>query len=355
MHIFVAGGAGYIGSVLVPHLLSQGHQVTVLDRLFFGETLAAAKATYGNALRIVQGDTRWFSATHLQGADAVIDVAGISNDPACEMEPELTRNVNVEGGRRLLKLAREAGVRRYVYSSSCSVYGHGEGLGLQETSNRNPVSTYARSKVDMEDSLFEMGARHGGTFEVTALRLATVFGLSPRMRFDLAVNVMTKNAYVARRITVDGGGRQWRPFVHVADVAEAFSLVVQADAKRVAGEVFNVGSTTNNVRILNLAFRVRDAIPGTEIVHAPTDPDSRDYNVAFDKVTNVLGYQTTRTIDMGIAEVLRELKEGNLDPDERRWYTIKQYLFLREAERAMRQMALDGRLLSDKPREPITA
>src|SRR5205807_911993 len=121
-----------------------------------------------------------------------------------------------------------------------------------------------------------------GALEVCVLRLATVFGLSPRMRFDLAINVMTKNAYVARRITVDGGGRQWRPFVHVRDVANAITLALAGDVSNVAGAVFNVGSDQNNVQILNLAFRVRDAIPGTEVVHAPTDPDLRDYHVSFD-------------------------------------------------------------------------
>jgi nucleoside-diphosphate-sugar epimerase len=185
--------------------------------------------------------------------------------------------------------------------------------------------------------------------DVTCLRLATVFGLSPRMRFDLAINVMTKNAYVNRRITVDGGGRQWRPFVHVRDVARAFEAVLGADRSALAGEIFNVGSDTNNVQVLNLAFRVRDAIPGTEIVHAPTDPDLRDYNVCFDKVRKALDFRVEHTIDDGIREVLAALREGAVDPDERRWYTLKQYVFLREAERAHRDLAVNGKLLSAGP------
>jgi nucleoside-diphosphate-sugar epimerase len=166
------------------------------------------------------------------------------------------------------------------------------------------------------------------------------------MRFDLAVNVMTKNAYVARRIVVDGGGRQWRPFVHVKDVAHAFSLALTKDAKIVSGEVFNVGADTSNVQILNLAFRVRDAIPGTEVAHAPTDPDLRDYNVAFEKAHEALGFKETCSIDDGIREVLAALKSGAVDPDDRRWYTLKQYLFLRDAERAVAELGIDGRLLS---------
>lgn len=346
MNVLVAGGAGYIGSVLVPMLLDKGHTVTVLDRLYFGDTLAKAKAKHGAKLTIVKGDIRSFEPSVLKGIEGIVDLSGISNDPSCELEPELTKSVNIDGGKRLVVLAREAGVRRYVYSSSCSVYGHGEGLGLTETSNRHPVSLYARAKVEVEDFLMENGKASGGKFEAVALRLATVFGLSPRMRFDLAINVMTKNAYVGRRITVDGGGRQWRPFVHVRDVAAGFALALESDAKVVAGQVFNLGADTSNVQILNLAFRVRDAIPGTEVVHAPTDPDLRDYNVAFEKAHKVLGFRESMSIDDGIREVLAALKEGQIDPDERRWYTLKQYLFLREAERAVRDMGIEGKLLT---------
>jgi nucleoside-diphosphate-sugar epimerase len=232
------------------------------------------------------------------------------------------------------------GIRRYVFSSSCSVYGHGEDLGLNEASARRPASLYARAKAEVEDFLASCKG-----LTTTTLRLATVFGVSPRMRFDLAVNVMTKNAYVARRITVDGGGRQWRPFVHVRDAARAFELALTADEATIRGQVFNVGASANNVQILNLAFRVRDAVPGTEIVHAPTDPDLRDYNVSFEKVERVLGFCAEKTIDDGIREVLAALREGVVDPDDRRWYTLKQYAFLRDAERAHRDLAIDGALL----------
>jgi nucleoside-diphosphate-sugar epimerase len=355
MHVFVAGGAGYIGSVFVPLLLEQGHRVTVLDRLYFGDTLGRAQARFGEKLRVVRGDVRAFDRALLAGVDAVVDLSGISNDPSCELEPELTRNVNVDGARRLASAALEQGVRRYVYSSSCSVYGHGEGLGLTETSARHPVSLYARAKADVED--FLLGSKDlritsqglpkvGQGMEVCVLRLATVFGLSPRMRFDLAINVMTKNAYVGRRITVDGGGRQWRPFVHVRDAARAFELGLTSDAAKVAGQVFNVGSDASNVQILNLAFRVRDAVPGTEVVHAPTDPDLRDYNVSFDKVHRVLSFTAEKSVDDGIREVLGALREGAVDPDDRRWYTLKQYVFLRDAERAHRELSIDGGLLT---------
>jgi nucleoside-diphosphate-sugar epimerase len=346
MHIFVAGGSGYIGSVLVPRLLDQGHRVTVLDRLYFGDTLAEPRARFGERLRVVRDDVRTFDTALLDSVDAVVDLAGISNDPSCELEPDVTQSVNVGGTKRLARAAEKRGVGRYVFSSSCSVYGHGDGLGLVETSPRQPVSLYARTKAEIEEFLFDLARKPGGSMDVTCLRLATVFGLSPRMRFDLAVNVMTKNAYVQRRITVDGGGRQWRPFVHVQDAARAFEMALTGDRAKLAGEVFNVGADPSNIQVLNLAFRVRDAIPGTEVVHAPTDPDLRDYNVSFEKVRRVLDFRTEHTIDEGIREVLAALREGVVDPDERRWYTLKQYVFLRDAERAHRDLAVDGRLLT---------
>jgi nucleoside-diphosphate-sugar epimerase len=346
MHIFIAGGAGYIGSVLVPDLLEKGHRITVLDRLYFGDTLAPARARFDDRLRIVRGDIRGFDVTLLRSVDAVVDLAGISNDPSCELDQELTRSVNVDGAKRLASAAREQGVRRYVFASSCSVYGHGEGAGLTETHERRPVSMYARTKSEVEDFLMDGGRNSQNPMDVTCLRLATVFGLSPRMRFDLAVNVMTKNAYVNRRITVDGGGRQWRPFVHVRDAAHAFSLALTSEASKVRGQIFNVGSEAGNVQVLNLAYRVRDEVPGTEVVYAPTDPDLRDYNVSFAKVSRSLDFRAAHSLDDGIREVLGALRSGAVDPDERRWYTLRHYAFLREAERAYRDLSIDGTLLT---------
>lgn len=343
--ILVTGGAGYIGSVLAPLLLERGHKVTVVDRFYFGEEpLAETRERFGDALRLVRADVRRVDPRVFEGVEGVVDLAGISNDPACELDAELTHTVNLEGARRTHRLAHAAGAQRIVFASSCSVYGHGEGLALTEQSPRHPVSLYARCKADAEDTLLELGRSTGMT--VTALRFATVFGLSRRMRFDLAVNVMTKNAYTRQRITVDGGGKQWRPFVHVRDVAEAIARTLEAKASTVAGQVLNVGNDANNTRILNLAYHVRDAIPGTHLDIGTGDPDLRDYNVRFDKIQKVLDWAPTRTIDDGIQEVLAALKSGAIDPDDRRFYTLAQYRFLVEVERTFRQVQLDGNVLS---------
>jgi nucleoside-diphosphate-sugar epimerase len=345
MHVLVTGGAGYLGSTLVPLLLEAGHRVTVIDRFYFGsESLSGARAKYGSNLTLRRADVRQIGPGDLDGVEAVVDLAGISNDPSCEMDPGLTREVNFEAAVRVAQAAQTAGVGRLVFACSCSVYGHGDSQALGEDSPLNPVSLYAQCKAEAESRLLGLARETG--FCITSLRLATLFGVSGRTRFDLAVNVMTKNAYVARQITVEGGGRQWRPLVHVTDVARVMLQVLEAPRDQVAGAVFNVGSDANNVRILNLAYRVRDNVPGTQIVMAPTDPDLRDYNVSFERVRRELGFEPKVSIDEGIQEVLRALKEGRVDPDERRNYTLRQYVFLAEVESTYQRLALDGRILS---------
>jgi nucleoside-diphosphate-sugar epimerase len=242
------------------------------------------------------------------------------------------------------RLAQAAGARNIVFASSCSVYGHGASQSLAEDSPTHPVSLYAHCKAEAEQRLLALAKSTG--ISLTILRLATVFGLSSKMRFDLAVNVMTKNAYVARKITVEGGGQQWRPFVHVRDVAETMRRVLDLGATRPETRVVNVGSSANNVRIKNLAYRVRDVVPGTEIVMAPTDPDLRDYHVSFDRIGHVLDFCPARTIEEGITEVLGALRAGAVDPDDRRWYTLRQYQFLAEVERTFNDVAMEGRVLS---------
>jgi len=345
MHILVTGAGGYIGSTLVSHLLDAGHRVTALDRFYFGtQSLDAAVARHGKHLELRRGDVRRVTQRDFAGVDAVVDLAGISNDPSCELDPELTRAINLEGSVRVATEAQAAGVSRFVFASSCSVYGHGETQRLSEESPLHPVSLYAKCKAEAEQRIFALAAQTG--IVVTALRFATLFGVSGRTRFDVAINVMTKNAYVDRKITVEGGGRQWRPFVHVRDVAACIGQVVDSPAKLVRGRIYNVGADENNVRILNLAYRVRDQVPGTEIVMAPTDPDLRDYNVSFERIRSELGFCPAVSIDDGIREVLEALRDGRVDPQDRRCYTLRQYGFLVEVERTYARLAIDGHVLS---------
>ena len=345
MHVLVAGGAGYIGTALVACLLEEGHRVTVMDRFYFGEeALASSVGRFGDKLQLVRADIRRVSRADFNGIDALVDLAGISNDPSCELDPELTRTINLRACVNLTETALAAGVGRVVFASSCSVYGAAREHALTETSPLRPVSLYAECKAEAERCLLELGGKHGAC--VTSLRLATVFGVSGRTRLDLAVNVMVKNAYLFRKITVEGGGKQWRPFVHVRDVAGAIRRTLESPKTVVSGQVFNVGSNDNNVQILRLAYRVRDAIPVAEVIVASGDPDTRNYNVDFNKLSRDLGYRAAVGIDEGIREMFEALVQGNVDPEDRRCYTLRQYVFLADVERTFRTLAIDGRVLA---------
>jgi len=335
--VLVTGGAGYIGSVLCELLLDGGHQVRALDRVVFGrETVAHLEGRDG--FQLIREDIRYVGPEPFDGVDVVVHLAGISNDPACDLDPTITQEVNVDGTRRVAKLAREAGVSRFIFSSSCSVYGASDGAILDEGSPRAPVSLYARTKIESEEDLMAM---NGDDFAVTMLRNATVYGISPRMRFDLVINLMTLYAHRHRKIFVLGGGQQWRPLVHVYDVARAFVAVMDAPVDKVAGEVFNVGETDHNFQTVRIAQMVRDVLPYTNVEMVPDDPDRRSYRVGFDKIRDVLGFEITRTPHEGIVEIKQALERGTVD-DGIRSRTVDYYRFLLEAEQTVRDVAYEG-------------
>src|SRR5437762_10801323 len=252
--VLVAGAGGYIGVPLCKKLIDRGHSLIALDRFFFGKDRVDSIARSERAAVIVE-DIRDFDPEILSGVEIVVDLAGLSNDASAEIDPELTRSINCGGGMRLARLAKEAGVRRYVYSSSASVYGHGLRERLTENDECRPQSLYAESKLRVEE---ELGNLAGSGFETVIFRNSTVFGLSPRMRFDLAINIMTLRAWKERVIYVMGGGEQWRPFVHVNDVVRALVHGVEDDRDRIAGQTFNVGADDMNYQIRQLAQFVRD-------------------------------------------------------------------------------------------------
>lgn len=335
--VLVTGAGGYIGSVLCELLLDAGHEVRGLDRMFFGhQPLAHLEGRPG--FQIVREDIRYVGAEPFEGVDVVMHLAGISNDPACDLDPQITQEVNVDGTRQVAKHARDAGVSRFVFSSSCSIYGASDGDLLHEGSPQSPVSLYARTKIESEHDLMKM---HGDDFAVTMLRNGTVYGISPRMRFDLVINLMTLYAIRQRRIFVLGGGQQWRPLVHVYDVARAFIAVMDAPVDKVAGEVFNVGDTDQNFQTVRIAHMVRDVLPYTDVEIVPDDPDRRTYRVAFDKIRDVLGFEIVRTPHEGIVEVKQGLERGTVD-DGIRSRTVDYYRYLLEAERTVREVAYDG-------------
>lgn len=338
--VLVTGGGGYIGSVLVETLLNAGHTVTVLDRFFFGREALDGVAGHPR-LRIVQDDIRWCPPEVLDGVEVVMDLAALSNDPAGELDPERTLEINHQGRVRIARIARDRGAARYILASSCSIYGFHEGVVLDETSPPNPLTTYAQANLLAEQDTLPLV---GDGFAVTVLRQATVYGLSPRMRFDLAINGMVLGLHKNGKIPVLRDGTQWRPFVHVRDTARAFLLAMDAPVERISGQIFNIGSDDQNVQILPLAETVARAVGRDGATEWYGLPDHRSYRVSFQKALGVLGFMPEWTPEQGAQEVMAALEEGRV-ADGPRTLTVAWYKALLEWQDRLAGVVQRGRIL----------
>jgi nucleoside-diphosphate-sugar epimerase len=304
----VTGGAGYIGALVVDELLSVGRRVRVLDVLLHGqEALAADLESRG--VEVIRGDVRDGDARRraLEGVDEVVHLAAIVGDPACGRDPEVSHAVNVEATRALLADTTSAGVRRLVFASTCSNYGRmaDPTVPITEDGVLAPVSLYAEQKVAMEQMIL---ASNGSGPTTTCLRFATVYGVAPRMRFDLTVNEFTRDLWDDRELEVFGE-QFWRPYVHVRDAARSVRTVLQSPTERVAREVFNVGRSGENYRKLDLVQEIQRQLERGNVSYVRRDEDPRDYKVSFDKVRAQLGFETTFTVPTGIAEIAAALDE----------------------------------------------
>ena len=337
--VMVTGAGGYIGTQLVRDLVKAGHEVTAVDRFFFGKE-PLSEFIGNKQVTIKQKDIRDLDQNDFKGHDAVCDLDCLSNDPAGEIDPQLTYQINRDGRIHVAKTAKQAGVPKYIISSSCSVYGKGEEPQLSESSKTNPISVYAKSTLEAEQQNLSIADNN---FSVTALRNATVFGLSTRMRFDLVVNLMTLTAFQKSRIIVMGGGLQWRPLVHVSDVSKAFITVINAPSSKVSGEIFNVG--LNNFQVKKLAFLVKENINNqVEIDIAPDDADKRDYNVSFEKMKNTLGFEPAISVEEGIKEIYNALLSGSVDIGPRT-VTVQWYRGIVESKNLLDSIVLNGRVI----------
>ena len=318
MKVLVTGGGGYIGTVLVPLLLENGFKVKVVDRFFFGKGRLPEE---NEDLEIVEGDIRWIGKEIFKDVDAVIDLAALSNDPAGELDPIKTWSINHLGRFRIASLAKSMGVKRYILPSSCSVYGFQDDI-VDETSPLNPLTTYAKANLQAEYDVLSLADKN---FTVTVIRQATVYGLSKRMRFDLAINGMVRGFFVNGKIPILRDGTQWRPFVHVRDTSKAMMMILKSDPDVVNGEIFNVGSNEQNYQIFDLAQRVAKAIGIPFEYEWYGDPDHRSYRVDFSKIKNVLGFTPDYNAEKGAVEVWNALKNGEVSPDDPTTITVKWY------------------------------
>jgi nucleoside-diphosphate-sugar epimerase len=320
MNVLITGGAGYIGSALAPRLLGAGHRVRVLDILLHGGR--SLLPVWGHpGFEFVRGDIRDAGtvAAALDGVDAVVHLAALVGDPACAKQPDLARAVNLEASLHLLTESRRLGVSRLVFASTCSNYGKmkdPEGF-VDEASELAPVSLYAETKVAVERTILADTAANG--FCPTLLRFATVYGVSPRMRFDLTVNEFTLEMVGRGRLVVFGE-QFWRPYVHVLDAARAVETVLSAPPKSVRGQVFNVGSTEENYRKLDIVELIRPHAPEAVVDFVQKKEDPRDYRVSFSKIRHRLRFQPERTVAGGIRDVARLVRDGVLADFEKPEY-----------------------------------
>lgn len=322
-NVLVVGGAGYLGSILSRKLLARGFKVRVLDSVSFGRGPISELAAHPG-FQLLEGDMRNISTLMqaLLDVDAVINLAAIVGDPACKTRPEIAIETNYLANKVLAEACRFHQINRFVYASTCSVYGAMDGeKSLSEESPLNPVSLYARSKIQSEEGILSLVDEN---FAPTILRMGTLYGWSPRMRFDLVVNTMTKNAVTEKRIIVHGGGKQWRPLLHVDDAAEAYVRCLEAPISKIKGRVFNVGSREQNYQIIDIARIVQSRVPGSELVMQGDGPDARNYIVSFDKIRRTLGFTARQGLADSVDRIRKALTSGEIPaPDDRRYYNVE--------------------------------
>ena len=302
--ILVTGDRGYIGSVLVPLLLERGYKVRGLDTEFFNKKIDSPKNSY----KKITKDIREVNSADLFNIDAVIHLAGLSNDPMGEINPHLTKEINFRSSVKLAKLAKKAGVKRFLFSSSCSIYGIAKNGMVDEQSSVNPLTAYAKSKIDTEHELLKLA---DSNFCVGILRNSTVYGFSPRFRNDLVVNNLVTAALAFGEIRVLSDGTPWRPLIDVRDLARIFVEFLRIDSKKINGKIINIGFEENNFQIKNIVSIVQKYVPGCSVVYTGEHgKDTRSYKVSF-KIFNSIFPQIKQewTLDRSIDDLIKKLKK----------------------------------------------
>lgn len=336
MKILITGIEGYIGSVLAPYLMQRGHAVTGLDAGFYRDGWLY-QPQHPLSPACINKDLRKITEEDIAGMDAVVHLAELSNDPLGQHNPELTYEINHVGTLALAKKCLKAGVKRFVYTSSCSVYGTGSGEFKDEQSETNPQTAYARCKTLVER---DVSALADADFSPTFLRNATAYGASPRMRFDLVLNNLAGFAWTTRQIKMTSDGTPWRPLVHVRDIAHAIACALAAPRDFVHNEVFNVGSTSENYQVREIAQIVADTFPGCELSFGTSDGDNRSYRVCFDKIHSRLpGFDCRYNAAAGANELLELFRSIDMPSEV---FNFRSYTRLKQLQHLIKTGQIDN-------------
>jgi len=337
MNILVTGSDGYIGSILVPILLKEGHSVTGLDTGYYRE--GCLYNISGVSPITLNKDIRKIKTGDLAGFDTVIHMAELSNDPTSQMFPDITLDINHKASVHLARLAKDTGVSRFIYTSSCSVYGLANKDVVSEESEVNPQTTYAKCKVMVEQDVSKLA---DSNFSPTFLRNATAFGASPRMRFDLVLNNLCGWAWTNKEINVTSDGTPWRPLVHILDICKAILCVLHSPIETVHNETFNVGDTLNNFQVKDIAEIVAQKFLGSELSFGTSDGDNRSYRVSFDKINQKLkGFSCDWDLLKGVEQLHGLFNQINLSEDI---FQFRPYIRLKQLEYLINTNQIDRNL-----------
>ncbi len=324
--VLITGSEGYLGSVLVPFLLNKGFEVTGIDTCFFNEYALIDKNVENKNYRFIKLDVRDINENHLKGIDVVVHLAGISNDPMCKMNSEKVYNPTRDYSKKLATICKSLGIK-FIFASSCSVYGVGKNELLNESSNVNPQTGYSLNKYQIETDLEELS---DSSFSPIALRFATVFGASPNMRFDIVINMLVGMAVTRNKIILNSDGQSWRPNLHIKDLCNSIFKSIDLEYKKEQLLVMNIGDEINNLKIIDIAKTVQDCLPGSKLEFLSENPnididnlikdrkvdgkDTRTYKVSFEKVRKIIpSFRCEWPVERGIRNMLEIFKEIKLD------------------------------------------